>query len=619
MRNLSLRWVLPLVFLALSMSVAGCGSTAGGSGDTEMADLTPGKELASDAAVPDTAADLAGDLVAVDTVVGPACGDGVCDAGEECLHCPADCDCSCGDGVCTHGEFCVVCPADCDCTDSAATPPMGWNSWNLFACDIDETLAQETAQAMVDNGMAAAGYRYVNLDDCWQVDRTEAGVIVEDPVNFASGMGALATHVHDLGLKFGVYTCAGPLTCQKRPASYQFEEQDAATYAEWGVDYVKVDWCSAEEMNAKERFGIFRDAIAATGREILLSICNWGEQDPWIWGPTTGALWRTSGDIFDHPIGMNINLNMVIPLAAFARPGHWNDPDMLEVGNGGMSFELYKAHFSLWAILAAPLLAGNDVRNMDAETSEILLNSEVIAVDQDPAGLQGVLLEKQGMVQVFAKPLTMDGWRTVVFYNTDLSNEQKATVSWSNLGLAGGKATVRDLWKHQDLGEYTTKFEATIPASGAVMVRIAGTEILPKGTVSLADHKWKYMTGYNVPVRKNTNSDKGPIVLEGKTYDKGLGISGAARVVYQLGSKCTRFTATLGLDDTAGAAGSVTFEVRVDGKQVFDSGIMTKHSAPMPVDVDLTHGREIELLVTPASDSVDGDLADWGDAIITCK
>lgn len=588
-------------------------------GDSGSGDLVTGDCSAGGC----TTVDMAGDLERADGVPdsaqSPQCGDGSCDPQEDCLHCPKDCTCSCGDGVCTFGEFCVVCPADCDCSHGAATPPMGWNSWNLFACDIDEALVEETAEALVDTGLAAAGYRYVNIDDCWQVDRTALGVIVEDPVTFASGMGALADKVHALGLKFGVYTCAGPKTCQLRPGSYQFEQQDMQTYADWGVDYVKVDWCSAEDMNAKERFGLFRDAIAATGREILLSICNWGFQDPWIWGPTTGALWRTSGDIFDHVIGYNICLESAEPLAAFARPGHWNDPDMLEVGNGGMTDNDYRAHFSLWAMLAAPLLAGNDVRKMDEATREILLNAEVVAVDQDPSGLQAVVLDRQGKVKVYGRPLTLDGLRAVAFYNTDQLAAQMGVVTWAQVGLQPGDATVRDLWKHEELGSFANKFEVEVAPGAVVLVTIQGQEFEPTADMPLSKHPWKYAAGFPTAVRKDQATNKGALSLEGTTYTTGLGMPGAARVVWHLGGQCSRFAAKVGLDDAADTSATVTFQVFSDGALRYDSGIVTSHGSATDVSVDLVGARELELVVTPASDSADSDMADWAEARIECE
>ncbi len=560
----------------------------------------------------------------------PACGDGVCNDKENCLHCPGDCECSCGDGACTHGEFCAVCPEDCDCTTVAATPPMGWNSWNLFACDIDENLAREMAQAMVDSGMAAVGYRYVNLDDCWQVDRGEDGVIIEDPERFPSGMGALAEEVHKLGLRFGLYTCAGPLTCEERPGSFGFEDVDAKTYAGWGVDYVKVDWCYAEEMNARERYGVFRDAIANSGRSILLSICNWGFQDPWVWGPETGAMWRTSGDIKDNLLAMTYTLLSAEPLASFARIGHWNDPDMLEVGNGGMTPEQYRAHFSLWAILAAPLIAGNDLRTMSQETKDILLNEEVIAVDQDPAGLQGVIVDQQGPVKVYARPLTGDGLRAVVLLNTDTDEVAKGRVRWDDIGLAPGGAAVRDLWSHADLGEFSAEWDVDLQPATAVMVNVLGAELLPPaGESPLGEVPWKYLAAAGDSLRKNKCTTGAPMSMDGKAFETGVSVQGAMRLVVHLGHRCTRFEAVVGIDDAAlnggteggvgeGGAGTATFQVKADGEVLFETGVVGAADDSVPLSVDLTGRRELELLVSPAGDSTDGDLADWAGATLKC-
>lgn len=580
----------------------------------------------------DPSADVAGEMLTdvpgdqsstldeqTETLPGASCGNSECDAGENCLFCPQDCGCVCGDGVCTHGEFCVVCPQDCDCSNLAATPPMGWNSWNLYACDIDEVLFQETAQALVDSGMAAVGYRFVNIDDCWQTDRDEAGNIVVDEVRFPGGMKALAGHIHDLGLFFGTYTCAGTMTCQERPGSYLFEDQDMATYADWGVDYVKVDWCFSEGLDAPERYAAFRDAIADSGRQMVLSICNWGKQDPWVWGPETGDLWRTSGDIFDHAIGMSINLETTVPLAPFAVPGHWNDPDMLEVGNGGMTFEQYKAHFSLWSILAAPLIAGNDVRSMDEETRSILLNREVIDVNQDPLGVQGVVVHEEGSVRAFARPLTHDGWRAVVFFNSDVSQTGTGRVSWEELGLAPGTARVRDLWKHADLGEFSEGFEVEVGPIAAVMIRVEGEELsMPSGTASLSELDWKYMANFGGPVQRNRTADGSVLKLNGTEFLSGLGVSGGSRVIVHLGQRCRRFAATVGLDDRAGEVGSVQFTVWADGALLADSGQMLPGNAPVPFDVSVVGARELELRVMPGGDSTQDDLADWAEAIVVC-
>src|SRR5712691_3565878 len=299
----------------------------------------------------------------------------------------------------------------------ARTPPMGWNSWNHFGCDVSARLIRETADAMVASGMRDAGYRYVVIDDCWQVARDRQGRLVADSARFPGGMKPLADYVHSKGLKFGLYTDAGRQTCQGRPGTYGFEELDARTYAEWGVDYVKEDWCHAEGLDAPTQYAKFRDALAKAGRPIVFSICEWGSHHPWTWGPRTGNLWRTTGDIGDDWASIISRVDLSSQYALTAGPGGWNDPDMLEVGNGGMTDDEYRAHFSLWAVMAAPLIAGNDVRTLAAATRDILENREVLAVDQDSLGAQGTIVwERPPELQVWMKPL-QDGSRAVVLLN----------------------------------------------------------------------------------------------------------------------------------------------------------------------------------------------------------
>ncbi|MCK5076056.1 MAG: glycoside hydrolase family 27 protein, partial [Calditrichia bacterium] len=281
----------------------------------------------------------------------------------------------------------------------ALTPPMGWNSWNKFACNVDEKLIHETAKAMVENGMKDAGYQYIIIDDCWHGERDSLGFIQPHPERFHSGMKALADYIHSLGLKFGIYSDAGWKTCGSRPGSRGYEYQDAMKYAEWGVDYLKYDWCNTTGLNAEGAYLTMRDALYATGRPIVFSLCEWGNNKPWEWAKDIGHLWRTTGDItacfdcvVDHGTwkswGVMQILDMQEGLRIYAGPDHWNDPDMMEVGNG-MSLSEDRAHFSMWCILAAPLIAGNDLINMSKETIEILTNREVISINQDTLGIQG--------------------------------------------------------------------------------------------------------------------------------------------------------------------------------------------------------------------------------------
>lgn len=353
----------------------------------------------------------------------------------------------------------------------ALTPPMGWNSWNHFGCNVSESLIRETADSIAASGMRDAGYKYVVIDDCWQVSRGADGIIVADPVRFPHGIRALADYVHSKGLKFGIYTDAGTKTCQGRPGTYGHEEQDARTYADWHVDYVKEDWCNATGLDAPTQYAKFRDALAHVGRPIVLSICEWGHNQPWGWAPATGNLWRTTEDIEDKWPSMLTNLDISAQHSMIARPGAWNDPDMLEVGNGGMTDTEYRAHFSMWAIMAAPLVAGNDVRTMSAETKTILTNSEVIAVDQDSLGVQGVIVwEPSPELQVWSKKMH-DGTIAVALFNRSTAPAKIAANFW-RAGLHVGSAKVRDLWQHADLGTFKGQYATTVPAHGVVMVRV---------------------------------------------------------------------------------------------------------------------------------------------------
>ncbi len=360
----------------------------------------------------------------------------------------------------------------------ARTPPMGWNSWNKFACNVDETLIKRMADAMVSSGMKDAGYEYVVIDDCWHGERDARGDIQPDPRRFPGGMKALGDYIHSKGLKFGIYSDAGLKTCAGRPGSRGYEYQDAKQYAAWGVDYLKYDWCMAGTQDAPSSYYIMSAALQTSGRDIVFSICEWGNSKPWTWGASVGNLWRTTGDIYDawegvkgYSLGVMNILDKQVELYPFAKPGHWNDPDMLEVGNGGMTTEEYRAHFSLWAMLAAPLIAGNDIGHMDADTKAILTNKEVIAVDQDPLGAQARRVSKQGDLEVWARPLK-GGGRAVVLLNRGRA-PATVRVDWAMLDYPETlPAKVRDLWAGKDLGARKGGHEAQVAPHGVVMLKV---------------------------------------------------------------------------------------------------------------------------------------------------
>ena len=366
----------------------------------------------------------------------------------------------------------------------ALTPPLGWNSWNKFHCNVSEDLIKSMADGMVSSGMKDDGYQYIVIDDCWQISRDADGNIVPDPQRFPSGMKALGDYIHSKGLNFGIYSDAGEKTCAGRPGSMGHEYQDALSYAKWGVDYLKYDWCHTGKRNAEEAYATMRDALKASGRRILFSMCEWGTAKPWLWAQDTGNQWRTTGDIVDKwqsnrkwpdgsccELGMLDILDLQVGLDGFAGPGHWNDPDMLEVGNGGMTTSEYRAHFSLWCILDAPLIAGNDLRNMPPEIKEILTNKEVIAINQDPLGREAHRAWKQGDLEIWAKPM-QDGSRAVLLLNRGAA-ESEITVPWTAITYPDHlSASVRDLWAHKDLGKFTGKFSAKVPSHDVVVVTI---------------------------------------------------------------------------------------------------------------------------------------------------
>ena len=374
----------------------------------------------------------------------------------------------------------------------ALTPPMGWNSWNKFGCNVTEKLIRETADAMVTSGMKDAGYEYVVIDDCWHGERDAKGFIQPNAEHFPSGMKALGDYIHSKGLKFGIYSDVGAKTCAGRPGSRGHEYQDALTYASWGVDYLKYDWCNSEGLSPVGAYTTMRDALHSTKRPIVFSICEWGDNKPWEWAKPIGHLWRTTGDIThcwdceeNHGTWSSFGIMRILDkqkgLRVHAKPGNWNDPDMMEVGNG-MTFAEDRAHFSLWAMLAAPLIAGNDLREMSRETRGILTNKEIIAVNQDLLGIQAFPAISEDNLEVWAKPLSNGDW-AICFLNRGAATKN-ISFNWKDNFIKDDFAQrqldakkvvykIRDLWAKKDSGTTDSTFKTVIYPHDVVVLRLA--------------------------------------------------------------------------------------------------------------------------------------------------
>ena len=498
----------------------------------------------------------------------------------------------------------------------ALTPPMGWNSWNHYACDVSDALIRGIADAMATNGMKAAGYQFINIDDCWQVSRDTNGVIVPDPTRFPNGIKGLADYVHSKGLKLGVYSDHGLQTCAGRPGGYGYEYLDANTYAAWGVDYLKYDNCNLPAGDDSQTDYLrMADALMRSGRPVTFSLCHWSFAS---WEPGAGNLWRTTGDINDSFSSMLSNLNGNSPPAFVAGPGRWNDPDMLEVGNGGMTFTEDQAHFSLWCIISAPLIAGNDLTSMSAQTSFILTNSELIAVNQDPAGEQGVALANTGTNQIWVKSLGTDFTTKAVGLFNPNGSAAAVTVNWTAIGLLAGGATVRDMWAGSSFGAINNSFTTNVPSHGVVALKVVGTApLLPgPGTNYLSSLQPSYSyVGWGL-FTNNKSIGGNSITLNGKVYAQGLGAHAFSGVEYRLGGIASRFQSDIGVDDEVGANGSVVFHVIADGTEIFNSGILTGGASHQSINLDVTGVNRLTLGVSDADDGINFDHADWAGALV---
>lgn len=383
--------------------------------------------------------------------------------------------------------------------DLAQTPPMGWNSWNTFATNINEELVKGVVDSMVSMGLRDAGYNYVVIDDGWMMHERDAnGNLVADPEKFPNGIKHLADYVHSKGMKFGIYNCAGTQTCGGYPGGRGHEYQDALLYASWGVDYLKYDWCYHGNLTSDAAYTTMRDALYATGRPILFSICEWGDTEPWFWAGDIGHCWRISGDIYPcfdcedrHDDGLPtqwsawgvmkiLNMRDNDTLRKYAHPGAWNDFDMMEVGNG-MSLAEDRAHFALWSMLASPLMLGNDVRKTSKQTLEILTNKEIIDINQDKLGIQAFRYAKQGDLEIWAKPLHDGSW-ALCFLNSG-ENQYNLNFEWKKhilkdavfnkeIAFANTICSVRNLYDKKDIGTTKKNMQATIGSHDVLLVKV---------------------------------------------------------------------------------------------------------------------------------------------------
>lgn len=376
------------------------------------------------------------------------------------------------------------------------TPQMGWSSWNKFQGNINEDIIKSIADAMVASGLKDAGYTYINIDDCWHGKRDADGFIQADPKHFPHGIKALADYVHSRGLKLGIYSDAGSETCAGRPGSLGHEYQDALQYARWEVDYLKYDWCNTTNVNAQGAYQLMRDALQTAGRPIFFSMCEWGDNHPWRWAKGIGDSWRIGPDIwcsFDStrvfPTYIQCSvidcINRNDSLRSYAGPGHWNDPDMLEVGNG-LSVNQDRAHFTMWCMMASPLILGNDVRNMSDETKAILTNRDLIAIDQDKLGVQGLrFLIREGLEYWF-KPLSNGDWAMTIFNPT--RQPLSCSLNWQDFNLTDEEVSkrstafdqnvykIKNLWTGRMEGKTTLKSKierkVSVPAQDVITYRL---------------------------------------------------------------------------------------------------------------------------------------------------
>jgi len=375
----------------------------------------------------------------------------------------------------------------------AMTPPMGWYPWNTFGQEPqNERLIKEMVEALLRSGMREAGYAYIGPDEGICFYRAEDGKLTTNLERYPSGLRGLGDYIHQRGLKYALYTDAGTLTCSKAmPGTKGYEFEDMRQFAEWRADYLKIDWCHTKGQDIVQTYTLLDEAQRGAGRPLVHSLCSWGVGEPWKWAAAVGHLWRTTGDICEPgKADWNSAIEIVFAnekLFAYAGPGHWNDPDMMIVGMPGLSEAQNRSLFSLWCLMAAPLIAGNDLRQMSESTRQILTNLEVIAVDQDPFGFQGHIIKKDGQVSIWGQKKLFDGSQAVLVFNQN-NSPSEVTISWEELGFSREASLyVRDLWKHQTNGPITRGLSLTVPPNDVIMLRLSSSRDFPLPPIVSAD------------------------------------------------------------------------------------------------------------------------------------
>jgi len=508
----------------------------------------------------------------------------------------------------------------------AATPPMGFNTWNAFGCHINESTVRQIADTMVASGLRNAGYNYVNVDDCWGApNRNSSGKLVANHARFPHGIKALAGYVHAQGMRFGIYGDAGTHTCNKlgSPGSLGHELTDARTFARWGVDYLKYDNCHSNGVPAPDRYQAMRNALNQVSRAIVYSICNWGHNSPWTWAHNIGNLWRTSLDIHDSWESMIAIVHVNQGLARFARPGHWNDPDLLEIGNPHMTHVEQRTQMSLWSMMAAPLLISTDLRVSDYFTIQTLKNPAVIAIDQDPLGKQATVIHSANGLTSYTKSLA-NGDRAVALLNeTGSARFVRTTAAAAGLQPAPSYS-LTGLWSGKKSTTNGT-IRAWVPAHGTALYRVhplhpppaPGWTAISALTPTSAVNGWGPIE-LDMSNGGKLQGDGRTLEIAGKTYARGIGAHAVSRITYFVGGSCSQFVTDVGVDDEVGNGGSVRFQVLADGHVVAKTGILTGASAAQQLVVDLTGANQLTLVVTDAGDGIRSDHADWAHARVDC-